>query len=400
MQSLIGAAVGYSQESELKEYENFGEPKIVIVGCGGAGGNTINRLHAIGVKGAETIAINTDKQALDLVEADKKLLVGKTITRGLGAGGYPEVAERCAEQARGKLEEMLKGADLVFVTAGMGGGTGTGTAPVVADIAKKHGAIVVGMVSTPFNVERARIIKGDQGLQKLRAKCDSVIVLDNNRLLEFVPNLPIDQAFSVMDQLIAETVKGISETITQPSLINLDYADVKAIMGEGGVAVMLWGEGKTNDGASTIVGSALNHPLLDVDYRGATGALVHITGGPDLTLKAAEEIAEHLTYELDAHANVIWGARVIPEYEGRVRVMAVMTGINADSELAAGDSMPNMIEAAPERARPGMMMAPAAAPMPTEAFGQAAPEYRPERPRAMGIRRDLGSSMGGIDFVQ
>jgi cell division protein FtsZ len=399
MQSLIGAAVGYSQESELKEYENFGEPKIVIVGCGGAGGNTINRLHAIGVKGAETIAINTDKQALDLVEADKKLLVGKTITRGLGAGGYPEVAERCAEQARGKLEEMLKGADLVFVTAGMGGGTGTGTAPVVADIAKKHGAIVVGMVSTPFNVERARIIKGDQGLQKLRAKCDSAIVLDNNRLLEFVPNLPIDQAFSVMDQLIAETVKGISETITQPSLINLDYADVKAIMGEGGVAVMLWGEGKTNDGASTIVGSALNHPLLDVDYRGATGALVHITGGPDLTLKAAEEIAEHLTYELDAHANVIWGARVIPEYEGRVRVMAVMTGINADSELAAGDSMPNIIEAAPERARPGMMMAPAA-PTPTEAFRQAAPEYRPERPRAMGTRRDLGSSMGGIDFVQ
>ena len=216
MQSLIGAAVGYTQETELKEAESFGEPKIVIVGCGGAGGNTVNRLHAIGVKGAETIAINTDKQALDLVEADKKLLVGKSITRGLGAGGYPEVAERCAEQARGKLEEMLRGADLVFITAGMGGGTGTGTAPVVADIAKKHGAIVVGMVSTPFNVERARILKGDNGLQKLRSKSDSVIVLDNNRLLQYVPNLPIDQAFSVMDQLIAETVKGISETITTP----------------------------------------------------------------------------------------------------------------------------------------------------------------------------------------
>ncbi|HUR61943.1 MAG TPA: cell division protein FtsZ, partial [Candidatus Thermoplasmatota archaeon] len=331
MQSLIGAAVGYAQETELKEYENFGEPKIVIVGCGGAGGNTVNRLHKVGVRGAETIAINTDKQALDLVEADKKLLVGKTITRGLGAGGYPEVAERCAEQARGKLEEMLKGADLVFITAGMGGGTGTGTAPVVADVARKQGAIVVGMVSTPFTVERARIIRGDEGLQKLRSRADSVIVLDNNRLLKYVPNLPIDQAFSVMDQLIAETVKGISETITQPSLINLDYADVKAIMGEGGVAVMLWGEAKTSDGASAVVGEALNHPLLDVDYRGATGALIHITGGPDLTLKHAEEVAEGLTYELDSQANVIWGARVLPQFEGRCRVMAIMTGISADA---------------------------------------------------------------------
>ncbi|HUR25987.1 MAG TPA: cell division protein FtsZ, partial [Candidatus Thermoplasmatota archaeon] len=218
---MIEAAV---EETELKERGGFGEPKIVIVGCGGAGGNTVNRLHKVGVRGAETIAINTDKQALDLVEADKRLLIGKTITRGLGTGGDLEIAKQCAEQARGKLEEMLKGADLVFITAGMGGGTGTGTAPVVADVAKKMGAIVVGMVSTPFNVERARIIRGDEGLQKLRSRADSVIVLDNNRLLKYVPNLPIDQAFSVMDQLIAETVKGISETITQPSLINLDYA--------------------------------------------------------------------------------------------------------------------------------------------------------------------------------
>ncbi len=376
MQSLIGAAVGYTQEQDLKEAESFGEPKIVIVGCGGAGGNTVNRLHAIGVKGAETIAINTDKQALDLVEADKKLLVGKSITRGLGAGGYPEVAERCAEQARGKLEEMLRGADLVFITAGMGGGTGTGTAPVVADIAKKHGAIVVGMVSTPFNVERARILKGDSGLQKLRNKSDSVIVLDNNRLLQYVPNLPIDQAFSVMDQLIAETVKGISETITTPSLINLDYADVKSIMGEGGVAVMLWGEAKTADGASAVVGEALNHPLLDVDYRGATGALVHITGGPDLTLKAAEEVAENLTYELDSHANVIWGARVTPEFEGRIRVMSIMTGISTV------DNQPAQAEAVK--------------------FEERKPQtgYAPERPKTLAHQRPTANTgIGGIDFV-
>ncbi|PKK85323.1 MAG: cell division protein FtsZ [Thermoplasmata archaeon HGW-Thermoplasmata-1] len=345
MQSLIANAMEYMAEDNRQiELESFGTPRIVIVGCGGAGGNTVNRLHKLGVKGAETIAINTDKQALDLVDADKKLLVGKTITRGLGAGGYPEVAERCAEQARGALEEMLKGADLVFITAGMGGGTGTGVAPVVAEIAKKHGAIVTAMVSTPFNVERARIIKGEQGLDKLRKKADSVIVLDNNRLLKFVPNLPIDQAFSVMDQLIAETVKGISETITQPSLINLDYADVKTVMSAGGVAVMLWGEGKTQDGPTTIVSEALNHPLLDVDYKGATACLLHITGGPDMTLKFAEEIAQSLTYELDSHANVIWGARTLSDFEGRCRVMAVMTGVSSPNILsAAGEPRGNVL---------------------------------------------------------
>jgi cell division protein FtsZ len=392
MQSLIGAAVNYAQETELKEYENFGEPKIVIVGCGGAGGNTVNRLHKVGVRGAETIAINTDKQALDLVEADKKLLVGKTITRGLGAGGYPEVAERCAEQARGKLEEMLKGADLVFITAGMGGGTGTGTAPVVADVAKKQGAIVVGMVSTPFNVERARIIRGDEGLQKLRSRADSVIVLDNNRLLKYVPNLPIDQAFSVMDQLIAETVKGISETITQPSLINLDYADVKAIMGEGGVAVMLWGEAKVSDGASAVVSEALNHPLLDVDYRGATGALIHITGGPDLTLKHAEEVAEGLTYELDSQANVIWGARVLPQFEGRCRVMAIMTGISADAAPLSEAQQQPVVQFQQVAAVSG------------RSNGRAPVGFQPERPQSIastrGVRKAPASGPGGIDFVQ
>ncbi len=264
-----------------------------------------------------------------MVQADKKILVGKSLTRGLGAGGYPEVGRRAAELARGTLEEVLCDADLVFITAGMGGGTGTGTAPVVADIAKQNDAIVVGMVSSPFRVERARAIKAEEGLEELRSAADTVIVLDNNRLLDYVPNLPIEQAFSVMDQLIAETVKGISETITQPSLINLDYADVRTIMGCGGVAVMLVGEARNQDRGDAVVRSALNHPLLDVDYMGATGCLVHITGGPDLTLLEAEKVAHELTYELDSHANVIWGARINKEYEGRVRVMAIMTGVQS-----------------------------------------------------------------------
>ncbi|MBI4394353.1 MAG: cell division protein FtsZ [Euryarchaeota archaeon] len=344
MQSLITNAIKNAPDTQGEEaqttetdfeFEGVGEPKIVIVGCGGAGNNTINRLHSVGVRGAETIAINTDKQHLDRIQADKKLLIGKSITRGLGAGGYPEVAERCAEMAQPYIEELLEGADLVFVTAGMGGGTGTGTAPVVARIAKKKGAIVIGMVSTPFNVERARLLKGEDGLNKLRKEADTVIVLDNNRLLQYVPNLPIDQAFSVMDQLVAETVKGISETITQPSLINLDYADVRTIMGCGGIAVMLYGEAKSND-PNKVVSEALNHPLLDVDYKGASGCLLHITGGPDLSLKAAEQVAQALTFDMDTRANVIWGARVNEDFEGRMRVMAIMTGVQSPQILGPG----------------------------------------------------------------
>jgi cell division protein FtsZ len=344
MQSIVQEALKYTEmEREYRnekgenstgaDFEDFGLPQIKIVGCGGAGNNTINRLYNIGVDGAETIAVNTDKQHLDVIKADKKILVGKSLTRGLGAGGFPEIGKRAAELARSTLQEVLKDADLVFITAGMGGGTGTGTAPIVAQVAKEQGAIVVGMVSTPFKVERARMVKAEEGIADLRAAADTVIVLDNNRLLEYVPNLPLEQAFSVMDQLISETVKGISETITRPSLINLDFADVKAIMNAGGVAVMLVGETKSQDKSENVVRTALNHPLLDVDYRGATGALVHITGGPDLTLREAENIAESLTYELDSHANVIWGARIQKDYEGKVRVLAIMTGVQSPNVM-------------------------------------------------------------------
>ncbi|PSP66574.1 cell division protein FtsZ [Halobacteriales archaeon QS_1_69_70] len=320
MQDIVNSALENAEQEDREldadldgDGAEFGDPRIVIIGCGGAGNNTVNRLYNIGVDGAETIAVNTDKQHLQMVEADTKILVGKSLTNGLGAGGDPSMGERATEMAQGTIKEVLGEADLVFVTAGMGGGTGTGAAPVVSKIAKEQGSIVVGMVSTPFNVERARTVKAEEGLEKLRGEADSIIVLDNNRLLDYVPNLPIGKAFSVMDQIIAETVKGISETITQPSLINLDYADMTSIMNQGGVAVMLVGE----------------HPLLDVDYRGASGGLVHITGGPDLTLKEAEGIAQSITERLEASANVIWGARIQDEYKGKVRVMAIMTGVQS-----------------------------------------------------------------------
>jgi cell division protein FtsZ len=337
LQSIVQEAMKFNvkekeyrkNSSSEEELDAFGQPRIMVVGCGGAGNNTVNRLYNMGIEGAEMVSVNTDKQHLDNVRADKKILLGKTLTKGLGAGGNPKIGKKAAELARGTLEEVLKDVDLVFVTAGLGGGTGTGVAPVVAEVAKEQGAIVVGMVSSPFRVERARIFKAEEGLEELRRAADTVIVLDNNRLLNFVPNLPIDQAFSVMDQLTAETVKGITETITIPSLINLDYADIRTIMNCGGVAVMLVGESKGQDKSTAVVRTAFKNPLLDIDYKGATGSLIHITGGPDLSIKEAEEIASMLTYDLTSSANVIWGARIREDYEGKVRVMAIMTGVQS-----------------------------------------------------------------------
>lgn len=335
MEGIVDEALEQSEEEAIRstdkeEFEQFGDPRIVVVGCGGAGNNTVNRLHQIGVEGAETVAINTDKQHLDMVDADQKILIGSDLTDGLGAGGEPDVGRRATEKARTTLKEVLDGSDLVFVTAGMGGGTGTGAAPVVSEIAKDVGAIVVGMVSMPFKVEKARVEKAKEGVDVLRQNADSIIVLDNDRLLDYVPQLPVGKAFSVMDQIIAETVKGISETITQPSLINLDYADMRSIMEKGGVAVMLVGESQDQN-KENVVDEALNHPLLDVDYRGATGGLVHITGGPDLTLDEAEGIADKITERLDSNANVIWGSRIRDEYKGKVRVMAIMTGVQSSN---------------------------------------------------------------------
>jgi len=346
MESLIDEALENSAQEEAvrtddEDFDQFGDPRIVVVGCGGAGNNTINRLHNIGIEGAETVAINTDKQHLDMIEADDKILVGSNLTDGLGAGGDPDIGKKATEKARATLKnKVLKDADLVFVTAGMGGGTGTGSAPVVANIAKDVGAIVVGMVSMPFRVERARVKKAEEGIDELSHHADSIIVLDNDRLLDYVPNLPIGDAFSVMDQIISETIRGISETITQPSLINLDYADMRSIMEEGGVAVMLVGESGDKD-KTQVVEEALNHPLLDVDYRGASGSLVHITGGPDLSLTDANGIASKITERLDDDAKVIWGSRIQDDYKDKVRVMAIMTGVESSNIIGRDDNTQN-----------------------------------------------------------
>ena len=331
MDSLIRDAVtpGMGQEtrSSAKMIEG---PKILVIGVGGAGNNTVNRMARVNVAGAELIAVNTDKQHLSIMhDSIKKLLIGQSVTRGLGAGGYPEVGTKAAEVSRAALSKVMEGTDMLFLTAGMGGGTGTGASPVIADIAKEQGAIVIAMVTYPFRMERARLIKADDGIERLRKVADTVVIIDNNRLVELVPNLPIEQAFSVADEVISRAVKGITETITTPSLINLDYADVRSIMTAGGVSVISVGESRGHSRVEEVVEDTLKNSLLDVDYTGAKGCLIHITGGPDLTLGDANEIGERLTEAIDPQATVIWGARIIPEYEGRVEVIVIMTGVKS-----------------------------------------------------------------------
>ncbi|MFH1447387.1 MAG: cell division protein FtsZ [Candidatus Micrarchaeota archaeon] len=303
--------------------------KIMVVGVGGAGCNTINRLSQMGIKSAETVAINTDSLHLKIISSDKKVLIGKTITKGLGAGGFPEVAAKCAQTSKKELEDALDGVQLLFLCAGMGGGTGTGAAPIIAEIAKEQGAIVVAMVTFPFSLERIRMQKAVWGIEELKKTSDTVVIIDNNRLVSYVPNLPLNQAFAVADELTAHAVKGIADTIMFPSLVNIDFADMRAIMGNAGVAIISVGEGKGNDKVERVVKNTLDHPLLDVDYTGARGALIHIAGGKDLTIGETTQIGEQLTDVFHEDANVIWGARLSPEMGDSVRVTSIMTGITS-----------------------------------------------------------------------
>jgi len=334
MKSILESAVSKGGSGKRVEddsrIEEFGAPKIMVIGCGGAGCNTVNRLANMGISGAQLIGINTDKQHLALINDEiTKILIGKSVTRGLGAGGYPEIGAKAAEVSKQALEEALSGVDMLFISAGMGGGTGTGSAPVVAQIAKDQGAIVIGIVTYPFALEKARLIKAEEGLEKLLSVTDTVIVIDNNRLVELVPNLPISDAFKVADEVIARTVRGITETITQPSLINLDFADVRSIMGNQGLSMIAVGESKSVNKVEEVVEDTLKNALLDVDIAGASGALIHITGGPELTLGEANAVGEMLTENIDPKATVIWGARVDPTFENKIEVIAIFTGVNS-----------------------------------------------------------------------
>ncbi|MBS3145558.1 cell division protein FtsZ [Candidatus Woesearchaeota archaeon] len=337
MEFIIQDALKRQEETKQVNFQ-VGQANIKVVGVGGGGGNATTWLYKKGIQGAEIIAVNTDQQHLDVHEADKKILIGRDLTKGLGAGGFPNVARDAAKESMTELKETLRAADMVFVCGGLGGGTATGATPIIAQVAKEIGAIVIGTVTMPFDIERARIDKAEFGLQQLRQVCDSVIVIDNNRLVNIAGNLPIGQAFAVANELISTMIKGIVETIAIPSLVNLDYADVRAIMKSGGVCAVGVGESDRQDSrVEEAVRRAMNNPLLDVSYEGATGALIHVAGGPDLTLDEVSKIGELITEGLDPDANVIWGARVDDSMKGRLRVMTIVAGVNSPYILGKTD---------------------------------------------------------------
>ena len=318
--------------------------RILVVGCGGAGCNSINRIKKMGIE-AETLAINTDFEHLCSLNADNKLHIGERITHGYGAGGSLAVGKECAEEARDAIRRAVGRRDIVIVVAGLGGGTGTAVAPVVAEIARELGAIVVCVVTMPFRAERRRTRVAVEGLRELQARADSVIVLDNNRLLEIVPDYPIEQAFSIMDQIIVDVIMGITETVTKPSMINIDFSDLRAVLKNSGTSTILYGEGPDSE-PERVVAETLRNQLLDIEYSGAKGAVIHITGGTRMSIQTAYTVMDAITQFLDPEANVIMGARVDPEFDGRIRVIAIITGVQSAMLTGKGWNNPGKCAAA------------------------------------------------------
>lgn len=317
-------------DAEIDKIAKSLKTRVSVVGCGGGGCNTINRIAKEGIEGAELVALNTDAQDLQNSLASTKLLIGKETCGGRGAGSVPQQGEESAREDEDEIEHIVQDQDMVFITAGMGGGTGTGSAPVVAEIASEH-ALTVAIVTTPFTAEgEARRTNADGGLKKLRKHADTVIVVPNDRLLDFAPNLPLQQAFRICDEVLMRSVKGITELITKPNLVNLDFADVRTIMEGGGVAMIGLGESDaTTDKAQDSVSGALDSPLLDVNISNASNVLVNVTGGPDMQIEEAQGVVEVLNNRVSDNARIIWGSGVDEELEGKIQTMIVITGVDS-----------------------------------------------------------------------
>lgn len=320
------------EDEELRRVLSTLRTNIKIVGCGGGGSNTINRIVEEGIIGADLYALNSDAQHLLTIHAPHKILIGKRTTRGLGAGANPKIGKESALEAEDELRAGLMGADMVFVTCGLGGGTGTGSAPVVAEIAKQLGALTISVVTKPFAGEgESRMENAEWGLAELEDNSDTVIVIPNDKLLELVPRLPLNAAFKVADEILMKAIKGITEMVTKVGLVNLDFADLKTIMKGGGVAVI--GIGESDDGnekAVKAVEEAINSPLLEYDISSANGALICVTGGEDMTVTEAETVAEYINERINRNASIIWGAYIDPELKGAIRVMLVLVGVTSD----------------------------------------------------------------------
>ncbi|MCX8163617.1 MAG: cell division protein FtsZ [Candidatus Micrarchaeota archaeon] len=318
------------EDKEEKLFSNE-DVRIAIVGVGGGGCNTVNRIESMGIKHVNTIAVNTDNLHLLSIKAQKKVLIGRSITKGLGAGGFPEVAEKCAEVSKDEIAQAVGENELVFLVSGLGGGTGTGASPLVARIAKEQGAIVVSIVTTPFSLERSRLKKAEWGLERLVKESDAVVVIDNNRLSSYAQNLPITEAFYLADVITAKAVKGITETIVQPSLMNIDFADVKSVMENGGVSLISLGEGSGPDRVEMAAKKALEHPLLDVSFEGAKAALIHIEANASLTLGEAYSLVEKITENFALDANVKFGARLTPIQSDTILTTTIITGLKSEA---------------------------------------------------------------------
>jgi len=324
-------------DKELEDILSKQQATIKVVGAGGAGNNTINRISEVGVTGAEIIAINTDAQDLLYTTADKKLLIGREVTKGLGAGSVPKVGEEAAKESEREIKEALAGGDMVFITCGLGGGTGTGSAPIIAEIAKKSGALTVGIVTIPFGMEgQRRYDNALYGLERLESMVDTLIVIPNDKLLELAPDLPLQTAFRVADEILTNAVKGIAELVTKAGLINLDFADIKTVMNDGGVALIGLGESDTTDRAVEAVEKAITNPLLDVDISGATGALINVTGGNDMSLEEARKVVETVSEKIDPDAKLIWGAQIQEDLQSTLRTMLIITGVKSSQIFGPG----------------------------------------------------------------
>jgi len=312
---------------------------IKVIGCGGGGTNTIQRMTEEGIFGAELFALNTDAQHLLYSKVERKLLIGKRTTHGLGAGSIPKLGEEAARENETELKSMVEDADLVFVTCGLGGGTGTGSAPVVAQEAQKAGALTIGVVTLPFSAEgNIRIENTDIGLEKLRESTDTLIVIPNDKLLEVVPRLPLNDAFRVADDVLMRSVKGITELITKPGLVNLDFADVRTVMKDGGMAMIGFGESEGQDKAIESVKKALSSPLLEVDVADAKAALINVTGGEDMTVEEAEGSLQEIYKMMNPDTRIIWGVQVNPDLNNMMRTLLVVTGVKSEQIYARRDS--------------------------------------------------------------
>ena len=325
-----GETTGTMTDEELADVLQDLQTDITVVGCGGAGGNTVNRMFEEGIHGAKLVAANTDVQHLVEIEADTKILMGEQKTGGRGAGSLPQVGEEAALESQQDIYGAIEGSDMVFVTAGLGGGTGTGSAPVVAKAARETGALTISIVTTPFTAEgEVRRTNAEAGLERLRDVSDTVIVVPNDRLLDSVGKLPVRQAFKVSDEVLMRSVKGITELITKPGLVNLDFADVRTVMERGGVAMIGLGESDSEAKAEDSVKTALRSPLLDVDISGANSALVNVTGGNDMSIEEAEGVVEEIYDRIDPDARIIWGTSIDESLEGSMRTMIVVTGVDS-----------------------------------------------------------------------